>query len=61
MQNLPQDQRRAKAEEFFTNPEVQDRFQDRMASRDEKRSPDQRARRYQRYFERKQNAQNSAQ
>lgn len=56
---LPEDQRRAKMEELMTRPEVQERMEQRMASRDEKMSADQRASRYQRYLERKQAAQNA--
>jgi hypothetical protein len=58
---LPEDQRRAKIEEVMSRPEVQDRMEDRMAARDEKRSPDQRANRYKRYLDRKQAAQSAGQ
>ncbi|MCX7868574.1 MAG: hypothetical protein N2322_01360 [Terrimicrobiaceae bacterium] len=53
---LPEDQRRAKFEEFMSRPEVQERFEERMAARDMKRSPEQRAQRYKRYVERKRQA-----
>ncbi len=58
---LPEEERRAKIEEMMERPEVQERMADRMAARDDKRSPEQRSQRYRRYFERKQQAQNSAQ
>ncbi len=56
---LPEDERRAKVEEMMSRPEIQDRMAERMAARDDKRSPEQRTQRYRRYFERKQQAQNS--
>ncbi len=56
---LPEDQRRAKMEELMSRPEIQERMENRMASRDEKMSADQRAARYERYLERKQAAQSA--
>jgi len=54
---LPEDQRREKMQELMSRPDVQDRMEERAASRDERRSPEQRSQRYQRYVERKQQAQ----
>ncbi|MEX1117560.1 MAG: hypothetical protein WEB60_02080 [Terrimicrobiaceae bacterium] len=58
---LPEEERRAKIEEMMERPEVQERMAERMAARDDKRSPEQRAQRYRRYVERKQQAQSAAQ
>jgi hypothetical protein len=53
---LPEDQRRAKMEDFFSNPEVQARMEERTMRRDMRRSPEQRAERYKRYVQRKMEA-----
>lgn len=50
---LPEDQRRAKMEEFFNRPEVQEKMEERMAARDARRSPEQREKRMKSYIERK--------
>jgi hypothetical protein len=50
---LPEDQRRAKMEEFFNRPEVQEKMEERMAARDARRSPEQREKRMKNYIERK--------
>ena len=50
---LPEEQRQAKAREFFTRPEVQERMEDRRLARDAKMTPKQRMERSQRYWERK--------
>jgi len=50
---LPDDQRREKMEEFFNRPEVQEKMEERMAARDARRSPEQRAQRYKQYIERR--------
>ncbi len=54
MRDLPEDQRRAKAQEFFSRPEMAERMEDRRLAREAKMTPEQRNRRAQRYFERKQ-------
>lgn len=51
---LPDDQRRAKMEEFFNRPDVQDRMAEREANRDNRRTPEQREQRMRNYVERKQ-------
>lgn len=51
--DLPPDERRAKAEEFFNRPEIQDRMAERQEARDARRTPEQREQRMQRYVERK--------
>lgn len=53
VKDLPDDQRRAKLEEFFNRPEVQDRMAERETARDARRSPEQREQRMKRYVERK--------
>ncbi len=57
VRNLPDDQRRAKFEEVMNRPDVQDKIQDRMETRDSKRTPQQRADRYRQYVQRKAAAQ----
>ena len=51
--DLPEEQRRAKAQEFFSRPEVQERMEDRRLARYAKMTPKQRIERSQRYWERK--------
>ncbi len=53
VRNLPEEERRAKIEEAMNNPEMQDRMDERMAARDNRRSPEQREKRMRRYIERK--------
>ncbi len=53
IRRLPPEERRAKFEEVMSRPDVQERLQERMAARSDKRSPAQRAQRYRRYVERK--------
>lgn len=53
MADLTPDQRRAKMEDFFGRPEVQDRMEERDAQRDARRTPEQRVQRYQKYVQRK--------
>lgn len=50
---LPDDQRRAKMEEFFNRPDVQDKMEQRQAARDSRQSPQQREKRMKAYIERK--------
>jgi hypothetical protein len=57
VRDLPREERRAKMEEIFSRPEMQDRMDDRRLSRDELRTPEQRMKRYRKYVERKQEAQ----
>jgi len=61
VRDLPEEERRAKIEEMMSRPDVQERMAERMAARDDKRSPEQRTQRYRRYVERKQQAMNSGQ
>jgi hypothetical protein len=53
VRELPEEQRRAKAQEFFSRPEVQERMEDRRLARYAKMTPKQRIERSQRYWERK--------
>jgi hypothetical protein len=56
VRDLPEDQRRAKAQEFFNRPEVAERMDERRMAREAKMTPQQRVERAQRYFQRKQAA-----
>ncbi|CAN5791551.1 hypothetical protein BH09VER1_BH09VER1_19030 [soil metagenome] len=60
VRNLPEDQRRAKFEEVMNRPDVQEKMQERMESRDAKRTPAQREARYRNYIQRKAAAQGGA-
>lgn len=53
VRELPEEQRRAKAQEFFNRPEVQERMEDRRLAHYAKMTPKQRIERSQRYWERK--------
>lgn len=53
VKDLPDVQRRAKLDEFFNRPDVQDRMAERDAARDLRRSPEQREERMRRYLDRK--------
>lgn len=53
VRELPEEQRRAKAREFFSRPEVQERMEDRRLAREAKMTPKQRIERSQRYWDRK--------
>lgn len=53
VRELPDEQRRAKAQEFFSRPEVQERMEDRRLAHYAKMTPKQRIERSQRYWERK--------
>ncbi len=53
---LSEEERRAKMQEFFSRPEVQERLAEREAARDARRTPEQRSERYKRYNDRKQQA-----
>ena len=50
---LPEDQRREKMRELFQDPQMQEMMEKRMEARDAKRTPEQRAQRYRRYIDRK--------
>lgn len=54
LRDLPEDQRRAKAQEFFSRPEIAERMEQRRLAREAKMTPEQRNQRSKRYFERKQ-------
>ena len=56
MRDLPEQERRAKAQEFFSRPEVADRMDERRMAREAKMTPQQRVERSKQYFERKQAA-----
>ncbi|MBU3665753.1 MAG: hypothetical protein FGM15_07750 [Chthoniobacterales bacterium] len=53
LRNLPEDQRRAKAQEFFNSPAMQERMEQRRMAREAKMTPEQRNQRSRRYFDRK--------
>ena len=53
VRELPEEQRRARAQEFFSRPEVQERMEDRRLARYAKMTPKQRIERSQRYWNRK--------
>ena len=53
VRDLPEDQRRAKAQEFFNRPDVAERMDERRMAREAKMTPQQRIERAQRYLERK--------
>ncbi len=59
VRDLPQEERRAAMEAYFSDPKVQDRMEERRARRDEKQGPEKRADRYRRYVDRKAAAKNS--
>ena len=61
VRDLPEDQRRAKAQEFFDRPEVAERLDERRTAREAKMTPKQRVERAQRYLERKANLKKSGQ
>jgi hypothetical protein len=58
VRDLPEDQRREKAREFFTRPEVAEAMENRRVSRWAKMTPEQRIARTKSYWERKAAAQN---
>lgn len=53
VRELPDEERRAKAQEFFNRPEVAERMDERRMAREAKMAPKQRLERAQRYLERK--------
>jgi len=53
VRSLPNDQRRAKMEEFFSRPDVQEKMAARQEARDNRRTPEQREQRMKSYVERK--------
>lgn len=53
VRDLPAEERRAKAREFFNSPEVQQRMEDSRLAREAKMTPEQRIQRSQRYWNRK--------
>ena len=57
VRDLPDEERRAKAQEFFNRPEMAERMEDRRIAREAKMTPQQRIARAKRYFERKEAAQ----
>jgi hypothetical protein len=53
VRDLPEEERRAKAREFFTSPAMAERMEDRRLARDAKRTPEQRNERSRQYFQRR--------
>ena len=56
VRDLPEAERRAKLEEVFNSPDMQDKMADRKMKSDERKSPDQRIAKYQKYVAKKQQA-----
>jgi hypothetical protein len=56
VRDLPEAERRAKLEEHFNTPEMQDKMAERKMKSDERKGPDQRVAKYQSYVARKQAA-----
>jgi hypothetical protein len=54
--DLPEAERRAKMQELFARPDMEQRMEDRRMARDERKTPDQRVQRYNKYVQRKQAA-----
>lgn len=61
VRDLPEEQRRAKTQEFFNRPEVAERMDERRMAREAKMTPKQRVERAQRYLERKASMKKSGQ
>lgn len=59
MRNMTPEQRSARMQEFMEDPRNEERMDKAMAARDARRSPEQRAKRGERYRERKQQAMNN--
>jgi hypothetical protein len=59
VRDLPEEERGAKAREFFNRPEMAERMEDRRLARDAKMTPTQRIERSRRYWERKVEAKKS--
>jgi hypothetical protein len=53
MATMSEEERRAKREELFNRPDIQDRVLEARMAREERQTPDQRQKRYQKYVERK--------
>jgi hypothetical protein len=53
VRNLPEEERRAKMEEHFNKPEVQEQMEVRQNARDAKSPPERREERMRRYLDRK--------
>jgi hypothetical protein len=60
MRDLPSEERREKMEEFFNKPENQSRMDDRRIGSEERKSPEQRLKRYEKYVQKKQQAKQAA-
>jgi hypothetical protein len=61
VRNLPEEERRAKIEEMMNRPDVQEKMEERMSSRDAKTPPQKREDRMRRYLERKSQMKNQPQ
>jgi len=53
MRDLPPEQRREKMQEYFNDPAVQERIEERMAQRDARTAPERRRDRYRSYIDRR--------
>ena len=57
LRDLPEDERRAKREEFFQNTDRIEKMEERRMEREERKTPEQRRKQYQRYVDRKRSKQ----
>jgi hypothetical protein len=60
MRELPEEERRAKMEEFFSKPEMQDKMEERRTRSEERKTPEQRLQRYEKYVQKKQQMKEAA-
>jgi len=56
MRDVPQEERRAKMEEFFNNPAMQEKMDERRTRSEERKTPEQRLQKYETYVQKKQQA-----
>ena len=60
MRELPEGERRGKMEEFFNKPEIQDKMEERRTGSEERKTPEQRLQRYEKYVQKKQQIKGAA-
>jgi len=56
MRDVPPEERRAKMEEFFNQPGMQEKMDERRTQSEERKSPEQRLQKYEKYVQKKQQA-----
>ena len=59
LRTLPEEERRPKMEEYFNKPENQEKMADRRTRGEERKTPEQRLQKYQKYVQKKQQVVNS--